>query len=107
MKYVNNNGSIVNAPQSELQKKTECPVHFSYNKSQEKLMVVDIQGSGYNLTDPDLATSVGSFDETDELLFCVGNLSKAIYFLLPIHVLSFVIFWVYINQTQLTANDQK
>ena len=77
VKYVNNNGSIVNAPQSELQKKAECLVHFSYNKSQEKLMVVDIQGSGYNLTDPEIATSVGSFDEKDELLFCVGNLSKA------------------------------
>ena len=72
-------------------------------------MVVDSQGSGYNLTDPEIATSVGSFDETDELLFCVGNLSKAACdtFLLPIHVMSFVIFWVYINQTQLTANDKK
>ena len=75
VKYINNNGSIVNVPQSELQEKAECLVHFSYNKSLEKLMVVDIQGSGYNLTDPEIATTVGSFDEKDELLFCVGNLS--------------------------------
>ena len=41
VKYINYNISIVNIPQSELQEKAECLVRFSYNKSLEKLMVVD------------------------------------------------------------------
>ena len=44
VKYTNNNGSVVNVPQSELQEKAECLVHFSYNKFLESFMVVDIQG---------------------------------------------------------------
>ena len=38
-------------------------------------MIVGIQGTRHKHTDPEIATTVGSFDEKDELLSCVGNLS--------------------------------
>ena len=41
-------------------------------------MAFDIQGSECNLTDLEIANSVGSFDEKEELQFCVGNLSTAV-----------------------------
>ena len=48
--------------------------HFSYVKSQQNLLLVDIQGSGWRLYDPEIATVGSSFDG-EELLFCMGNLS--------------------------------
>ena len=77
-KYVNNNGLLSTANDEELQRKAECLVHFSYLKSKKKLMLVDIQGSDYSLTDPEVATLDGSFDD-DQLLFCAGNLSDVAY----------------------------
>ncbi len=72
-KYVNNNGLLASGNDAEMQQKAECLVHFSYVKSKGKLMLTDIQGSDYCLTDPEIATIDGSFDQK-ELLFCVGNL---------------------------------
>ena len=79
-KYVNNNGAIAVGNDPELQGKAESLVHFSFAKSKKKLMVVDIQGSGYNLSDPENATVGEAFDETKKLLFCVGNLSDHAYY---------------------------
>ena len=41
-------------------------------------MLVDIQGSDYSLTDPEVATLDESFDD-DHLPFCAGNLSDVAY----------------------------
>ncbi|CAB4033598.1 transient receptor potential cation channel subfamily M member 6-like, partial [Paramuricea clavata] len=48
-------------------------------KSNRKLLLVDIQGGEYNLTDPEIATVSGIYDNDDHLLFCAGNLSTEAY----------------------------
>ena len=76
-KCVNNDGSITRDCNTavEVQNMSECLTHFSFFKSKEQLMLVDIQGSNNLLYDPEVATMQGSFDEKNELLFCMGNLS--------------------------------
>jgi hypothetical protein len=54
-------------------------VHFSFVKSNRKLLLVDIQGGEYNLTDPEIATVSGIYDNDDHLLFCAGNQSTEAY----------------------------
>ena len=55
-KYINNNGSLSHNQDIEKQRKAESLTHFSFVKSNRKLLLVDIQGGGYNLTDPEIAT---------------------------------------------------
>ena len=74
-KYINNDGTILENSDENALQMAECLTHFSYVKSENALLLVDIQGCGYKLYDPEIATSKGSFDEEDELLFCMGNLS--------------------------------
>ncbi len=60
VKYVNNTGNIIpalNDVNNTRSQKAECLVHFSYIKSRKKLMLVDIQGSNYNLYDPEIAST--------------------------------------------------
>jgi hypothetical protein len=78
-KYVNNDGVICKNKNDDLQNKAECLVHFSYIKSNRKLMLVDIQGAGHNLTDPEIASLTGAYDDENHLLFCAGNFSKEAY----------------------------
>lgn len=47
-KYVNNNGSLSHNQDIEKQRKAESLTHFPFAKSNRKLLLVDIQGSGYN-----------------------------------------------------------
>ena len=54
--------------------KAECLSHFSFEKSDKKLMIVDIQGGGANLYDPEIATMELLAD--GKILFCAGKLSK-------------------------------
>ncbi|KAK6178623.1 hypothetical protein SNE40_011155 [Patella caerulea] len=80
-KYINNTGVIVkaNTPDLELSLKAESFVHFTYERSDHSLMVVDIQGSEYKLYDPEIATSILNEvkDGLDgEVFFCMGNLSS-------------------------------
>jgi hypothetical protein len=84
VKYVNNNGHCVLPPESSTQdekviyEKAETLVHYSYALSEGKMMLIDIQGSGYALCDPEIATeSLKDDDDNDnsEILFCCGNLS--------------------------------
>ena len=73
-KYVNNTGDIY-PDGSEVCLKAETFVHYTYVKSGTKLMVVDIQGKGYHLCDPEIA-SADLRDANDQtILFCSGNLS--------------------------------
>ena len=75
-KYVNNDGVLCVKKNVDQQKKAESLVHFSYIKSSKKLMLVDIQGAGYNLTDPEIASLTGAFNDENNFLFCAGNYSK-------------------------------
>ena len=54
--------------------KAECLVHYSHIQSSKKLMLVDPQGAGYHLYDPEIATSELRA-ESGEAYFCCGNVS--------------------------------
>jgi len=52
----------------ELSSKAETFSHYSYVKSGKQLMVLDIQGVGYFLSDPEIATSE-LLDSADNSIF--------------------------------------
>ena len=77
-KYINNDGSIsgnINKTEADILQMAECLTHYSHFKSKGTILLVDIQGSGYTLYDPEIATTDGSFDEQNKLRFCMGNLA--------------------------------
>ena len=78
-KYVNSDGSLSRNSDTEKQGKAESLVHFSFVKSNKKLLLVDTQGGGYDLTDPEIATVRTIYDDDHHLLFCAGNLSTEAY----------------------------
>ena len=41
----------------EVYEKAQCLVHYSYQISEKKLMLLDIQGSFFKLYDPEIATA--------------------------------------------------
>ena len=49
-------GEVCGDKNDEFCQKAECLSHFSFEKFDKKLMIVDIQGSGANLYDPEIAT---------------------------------------------------
>ena len=79
VKYVNNDGKCVNPGDEcndeyrEFFEKAQCLVHYSYNVSEQKLMLLDIQGSKYDVYDPEIATENVMDEESDEFYFCCGN----------------------------------
>ena len=80
VKYINNNGAI-SSPVLEEEKsiyaKAETLVHYSYKLSEGKFMLLDIQGSSFNLYDPEIATfELQDESENKEIYFCPGNLSS-------------------------------
>lgn len=74
VKYVNNTGKRYVGINDKLADKAECLAHFSYTKSENKLMILDIQGSGCYLYDPEIASA--DLLECGKVLFCAGNLSS-------------------------------
>ena len=74
--YINNDGAIVNRVETSSKglKKVEAFVLYTYKKSKCNLMVLDIQGIGNILCDPEIATE-DIVDIDDEFLFCLGNLA--------------------------------
>ena len=75
-KYSNNTGKmaeIKSDEHKELIEKAECFMQFSFVVKNKQLMVVDLQGVGYNLCDPEIASMV--LLEERQLNFCAGNLS--------------------------------
>ena len=72
-KYVNNTGEVYG--DSDLTLKAEAFCHFTYEKSGQQLMVVDIQGVDHKLFDPEIATSTLCDADDKSILFCCGNLS--------------------------------
>lgn len=74
IKYINNDGNIV-VSGSEVADKAEAFTHFTYVKSEKAIMVLDIQGTGYGLCDPEVASTKLLDDDSQTILFCCGNLS--------------------------------
>ena len=73
-KYININGYISQGGNDDpLTKKAECLAHFFYERSQKEVMLLDIQGCGSCLFDPEIASKQL---EPNNLLFCTGNLSQ-------------------------------
>ena len=72
-KYMNNTGEVCVSGDDVIGQKAECLSHFSYDISNSQLLVVDLQGSGHMLCDPEIATAQ-MFDSDEEFLFCAGNL---------------------------------
>ena len=75
-KYVNNDGTCLLQTQSdnkdkEIFLKAECLSHFTYDHLGRKLMLLDLQGTEYNLYDPEIATA--ELKDGDEIYFCAGN----------------------------------
>lgn len=81
-KMINNNGKIISLPEDsdddlkQLYQKAQCLVHYSYHLSNSKFMLLDIQGMGYNLFDPEIATDQVMYEESNEIYFCCGNCSS-------------------------------
>ena len=63
VEYINNDGEII-VSGNEVASKAEAFVHFTYVKSQKAVMVLDIQGTGYNLYDPEVASTKLQDEET-------------------------------------------
>ena len=83
-KYINNDGVIgshdTNKNSSKvLYEKAEALCHFSYQDSDQRLMLADLQGSGLKLYDPEIATAdeLEGEDLQGERFFCGGNLNDA------------------------------
>ena len=72
-KHVNNTGEVC-GNDSELSLKAETFCHFTYMKSGKQLMVVDVQGVGFTLCDPEVATTDLLDPVEHAVLFCCGNL---------------------------------
>ena len=75
LKYVNNDGRIVVGPPEELVIKAECLARFSLVKSEEELRLVDIQGCGYELCDPQIASVQSLVGTKNYFRFSIGNMS--------------------------------
>lgn len=74
-KHINNTDDIFGNG-SELRMKAETFVHYSYVLSAKQLMiVVDIKGVNYSLSDPEVESSTLMAMMEDTILFCSRNLS--------------------------------
>ena len=77
IKYVNNNGNVTANMKDVTTQKAEALVHFSYQMSKGEFLLVDIQGTGYKLYDPEIASTilVNTAGGNSSINFCIGNLS--------------------------------
>jgi hypothetical protein len=73
IKYLNNNGDLCKEI-NVMVEKAECYAHFTYEKSEGKLIVLDLQRSNYTLYDPEISSSELLGDD-GEMQFCNGNLA--------------------------------
>ena len=76
-KHVNNNRRIFRSG-LEVSSKAEAFAHYTLDNFIGQLMVLDIQGVGYTLFDPEIVTVLEFTGEGDEAenLFCAGNCGK-------------------------------
>ena len=75
-KYINNDGTIVNGVETSADdlKKVEAFFHYTYKKPEGNLMVLDIQGIGNIICDPEIAAE-NRVDIDDEFLFYLESLA--------------------------------
>ena len=73
VKYINNTGDKCEKD-NIIADKAEAFSHFTYEKSEKKFIVLDVQGSGHTLYDPEIA-SEQLVDDDGNYQFCSGNLS--------------------------------
>lgn len=71
---MNNDGAINQGVNDEIKlKKAETFAHFTYIDSEQTIMVVDLQGVNFTLSDPEIA-SKNTYDESsNKMYFCSGN----------------------------------
>ena len=77
-KLINNDGKYLEPSDDSskrLYAKAQCLVYFSYETTKEKLMLLDMQGSGYTLYDPEISSVEITDGDSDETNFCCGNCS--------------------------------
>ncbi len=74
-KYINNDGLCCVDTSDVTCQKAQCLSHYSYEKSEKRLIVLDIQGNGCDLYDPEIA-SAELIDADKQFLYCTGNLSR-------------------------------
>ena len=83
-KYINNNGSIC-LNDFDITEKSETSVHYTYEISNNRLMITNLQGVGYRLCNPEITTQTIVEEKIDKskmlvkYLFCVGNLSPTAF----------------------------
>ena len=69
----------------DVTEKAETFVHYTYEKSNNRLMITDLQGVGYQICDPEIATQTIVEEKSDkskmlvEYMFCAGNLSTTAF----------------------------
>ena len=69
----------------EITEKAETFAHNTYEKLNNRLMITDLQGVGYNLCDAEIATQTIVKEKSDKSkmfvkpLCCVGNLSTTAF----------------------------
>lgn len=73
VKDINNTAVVCGKSTTASSLKAQSLVHFSYERSGGKIMLFDLQGSGYHPFDPEIASR--DVIEGDEYLFSTGNLS--------------------------------
>ena len=73
VKYINNNG-VLCLTDDMVCDKAQCFAHFTFEKSEGRLIVLDIQGAEYNLYDPEIASSQ-LLNDDGSFQFCTGNLA--------------------------------
>ena len=79
VKYVNNHGNCYESDRTELDEifeKAQSLFHFSYEFTEKKMMLLDLQESKYKHYDPEIATDqLQDFSGSEEYYFCAGNLT--------------------------------
>jgi hypothetical protein len=55
-KYIKNTGNVCGDAESDVCQKTKCLVHYTFERSDKQLMLLDIQGCDYTFFDPEVAT---------------------------------------------------
>lgn len=70
VKLVNNDGLICSEEASELSMKAKTFSHYTYKKPNTKLIVLDIQGVGYTLCDPEIASTTHT-DAANNFIFAL------------------------------------
>ena len=76
VQHINNDGSqCLILLGNECHDKANAFVHYTYQKSQRNLVVLDIQGVDYSLCDPEVVSKENNTD-SEEHYFYFGNLSE-------------------------------